>query len=65
MLILFNLYFILPTIFFQLYQFCKKLKTYNKSLIGNGTKETLYEIKKKLIFMPKNKKINSDFFWAN
>ena len=32
----------------QLYQFCKKLIIYNRSLTGDGTKRTLYEIKKNL-----------------
>ena len=32
----------------QLYQFCKKLIIYNRSLTGDGTKKTLYEIKKNL-----------------
>ena len=38
----------LKTVSSQLYQFCKKLIIHNRSLTGEGTKNTLYEIKKNL-----------------
>ena len=38
----------LTTVSSQLYQFCKKLIIHNRSLTGEGTKKTLYEIKKNL-----------------
>lgn len=37
----------LTTVSSQLYQFCKKLIIHNRSLTGEGTKKTLYEIQKK------------------
>ena len=48
MLVLLNYYLMLKDIPYQLYQFCKKLIIYNRSLTGDGTKKTLYEIKKNL-----------------